>query len=174
MVGKLNGEENRLVMLLNEFSEVSDIITTFQDPFHEDFQLSARLINYRDKEIKMDLNKSHPKIKVTLPLRIEILNDPSMTNYAEHKRQTAQLSEYIEKDMEKKIADLVEGTQKEFKAEPFGWSLYARKEFRTLRDYMAFDWMKTYPEIDIDVKVEVEFGEFGRQPKIPGFKGVRD
>jgi Ger(x)C family germination protein len=174
MVGKLNGEENRLVMLLNEFSEISDIITTFQDPFHEQYHLSARITTHKEKKVKMVLNKRHPKIRVTLPLRVEILSDPSMTNYAEKKKETAQLEDYIESSMETKIADLVERTQKEFKAEPFGWSLYARKEFKTLKEYMTFDWMKTYPEIDIGVKVDVEFGEFGRQPKIPGFKGVRD
>ncbi|MBT2758231.1 Ger(x)C family spore germination protein [Mesobacillus foraminis] len=174
MIGKLNGEENRLAMMLNEFSDISDIITTFPDPFHDKYQLSARLIPQQEKKIKMDLNKKHPKIRVTLPLKVEILSDPSMTNYAGKKKETDQLEEYIESTIEEKIANLVERTQTEFKAEPFGWSLYARKEFKTLKEYMAFDWMKTYPEIDIAVKVEVDFNEFGRQPKIPGFKGVRD
>jgi hypothetical protein len=76
--------------------------------------------------------------------------------------------------MSANVNEVIKKTQEDYKAEPFGWSLYARKEFRTLKEYMEFDWMKTYPRMDIKVDVELRFGEFGRQPKIPGYKGIRD
>jgi Ger(x)C family germination protein len=174
MIGTFTGVENRIVMLLNKAFEATDILSTYHDPFNENYQIAVRLKKIKNSEVRMDLNKRSPKIRVTLPLVADVMSDPSMENPAEDKKKLEKLRRYLEKEMSANVNEVIKKTQEDYKAEPFGWSLYARKEFRTLKEYMEFDWMKTYPRMDIKVDVELRFGEFGRQPKIPGYKGIRD
>ncbi|KKK39296.1 hypothetical protein WQ57_03430 [Mesobacillus campisalis] len=174
MIGTFTGVENRIVMLINRAFEATDILSTYPDPFMEGYQMAIRLKKVKDSDVHLDLNKQPPKIRVTLPLVAEVMSDPGMENPAENKKKIDKIRRYLEKEIAAQVKDVVNKTQEEYKAEPFGWSLYARKEFRTLKEYMAFDWMKTYPRMDIEVDVKLRFGEFGRQPKIPTYEGIRD
>jgi spore germination protein KC len=174
MIGTMTGVETRIVMLLHDAITVPDILTVFQDPFTENYQLTVRLMQQKKSTVKMDLKAKPPRIHVTLPLTVDILTDPGMENPVENKAKIEKLRKALEKDMESKIMEVVQLSQEEFKAEPFGWSLHARKQFKTLREYMDYDWMKTYPDMKVKVDVELRFGKFGRQPKTPGYKGVRD
>ena len=174
MIGTLTGVENRIVMLLHDASSITDILAPIPDPFHEDYELTVRIRKQHNTSVEMNVHDMPSKIHVTLPLTVDVLTDPSMENPVDNKKKVEKLRSTMEEFMETKIMALVEKSQKEFKAEPFGWSLYARKEFKTLKDYMEFDWMRTYPEMKIDVDVEIRFGQFGRQPKTPSYKGIRD
>jgi spore germination protein KC len=174
MIGTMTGVETRIVMLLHDAIPVRDVLTTFQDPFSEDYQLAVRIIQQKKSVVKMDLKAKPPRIHVTLPLTIDVLTDPGMNNPVENKKKIERLRSEFEKEMESKIMEVVRLSQEEFKAEPFGWSLHARKEFKTLKEYMNFDWMKTYPDMKVKVDVDLRFGKFGRQPKTPSYKGIRD
>jgi spore germination protein KC len=174
MIGTMTGVETRIVMLLHDSIPVHDILTVFQDPFSEDYQLAVRINQLKKSVVKMNLRAKPPRIHVTLPLTIDVLTDLSMENPVENKKKTKKLRSELEKEMESKIMEVVLLSQEEFKAEPFGWSLHARKEFKTLKEYMNFDWMKTYPDMKVEVDVDLRFGKFGRQPKTPSYKGIRD
>lgn len=174
MIGTLTGQETRVAMMLNGRVKIPDILTTLTDPFNEKFQLTLRLNKYEKNKIKMNLEKDRPRIDLTIPLVVDVLTDYSMTNYADDQEKVEKLRRSLEKQLEERVMDVVEKTQNELKAEPFGWSINARKQFLTLREYMDFDWMKTYPEMEVNVDVEIHFGEFGRQPELPGLQGIKD
>ena len=174
MIGTMTGVETRIAMLLHDAIPVRDVLTVFPDPFHENYQLTVRLIQQKKTTVELDLKAKPPRIHVTLPLTIDVLTDPSMENPVENKKKIEEIRRAFEKLMEREAMSLVRSTQEEFKAEPFGWSLHARKEFRTLKEYMDFDWMKTYPDMKVEIDVELRFGKFGRQPKTPSYEGIRD
>jgi spore germination protein KC len=174
MIGTMTGLETRIILLLHDAIPVRDVLTVFPDPFSEDYQLTVRIMQQKKPSVKMDLKAKPPRIHVKLPLTIDVLTDPGMENPVENKAKIEKLRNSFEKNMESKAREVVRISQEEFKAEPFGWSLSARKEFKTLREYMDFDWMKTYPEMKVEIDVDVRFGKFGRQPKTPGYKGIRD
>jgi len=44
----------------------------------------------------------------------------------------------------------------------------------TIPEFKKFGWMTTYPEMDVDITVDITFGEFGRQSKMPKLEKVRD
>ncbi|MGM0902784.1 MAG: Ger(x)C family spore germination protein [Bacillota bacterium] len=174
MIGTLTGVENRIVMFLHDAINVRDVLTVFPDPFKEDYHITVRIMKQKKTKVKMDLKAKPPRIHVTLPLTLDILTDPSMENPVESKKKVEKLRNALEKKMESAAMEVVRISQEEFKAEPFGWSLHARREFKTLQEYMDFDWMKTYPKMKVDIDVEIRFGKFGRQPRTPSYEGVRD
>src|SRR5690625_3056773 len=69
---------------------------------------------------------------------------------------------------------LIKKTQEEFKAQPFGWSLIARKEFNSIPKFEAFNWKKKYPDMDVDISITIEIGQFGTQSSVPNIKEVKE
>lgn len=107
-------------------------------------------------------------------LNIDVLTDFGMENYAENVQKREGLKKHLEEQLTIKFDKFIKKTQEEFKGQPFGWSLNARKHFLTIPEYKKIKWMKTYPNMEINIAVIVEFGEFGRQSKLPKLKEVRD
>jgi spore germination protein KC len=174
MIGKLSAEETRAAVLLNDTLEMSDFLTTYPDPFDNRYLVAARIIKKSDNDVKMKLKNGTGFIDVTIPLHVEVLSDHSMVDYSKSKAKRQKLKQTIKSSIESKLEALVKKTQEEFKGEPFGWSLLARKKFSTINQYEKFDWMKSYPNIKVNVKVSIVFGEFGRQTELPKYERVRD
>ncbi|MFZ3578737.1 Ger(x)C family spore germination protein [Virgibacillus sp. DJP39] len=174
MIDKISADETRISIILNPLLNASDILTTYEDPFNEKFRVAVRVNKKKSNKMEMDLKAVTPTIHVSIPFEIEVLSAHSMIDYAKDLEKRAKLKKSIEKELKQKIENFVKKTQEEFKAEPFHWSLLARKEFLTVPSYKKFDWMKTYPEMKIEIDVVITFGQFGRQSQLPKLKEIRD
>ena len=174
MIGKITGEETRISSLLDNTWDTEDILTTFKDPFDDRYRLTARIAKNRENKYKFNIKNGRPVIHITVPLFIEILTDPSMINYAKNKEKVMTLKESLTKTVEQKMNEYIVRSQEEFKGDTFHLSVPIRKEFSTLREFRSFDWMKSYPDAEVKASVEIHFGEFGRQTKLPKLEEVRD
>jgi spore germination protein KC len=174
MIGKLNGRETRIAVLLDETSEMNDVLTTYEDPYDDRFRIATRIIKTDPVQYTIKTNETPSKIDISVPLKIEVLSDPAMINYARNPGKQKVLKEHIEKSIKTNIEDFIEKTQEDFGASPFSLSLHARKNFLTIPEFQQYDWMKSYPSMDISVSVLVEFGEFGKQAKVPYLEETRD
>lgn len=174
MIGKLTGDETRISIVLNPTLDASDILTTYTDPFNKKYQVATRVNKKMANKVAMDLNAATPTIDVTIPFEIEVLSAHSMVDYEKDIAKRKKLKKSIEEELTNKIEKLVKRTQEEFKAEPFGWSLIARKQFLTIPEYVEFNWMKSYPDMKVNIDVEVTFGQFGRQSEVPNLKEIRE
>jgi spore germination protein KC len=174
MIGKITGEETRISSLLDDTWDIADFNTTFKDPFDDRYRISARISKKSDNQFHFKQQFGRPVIDIRVPLYIEVLSDPSMINYAKNKRKVDELKQSMKEAIEKKMTQYITRTQKEFKGEPFHLSIPIRKEFGTLSEFRDFDWMKSYPEAEVKVNVDIRFGEFGRQTKLPKLEEVRD
>lgn len=174
MIGKLSVQETRITQMLNKWTEKPSFLVSMPDPFKKDYLITARFTQLLEPDVTVDVSRPAPKIMVKLPILAEILTDHSMVNYANDEEKRNELKENIISGFETRINDFIKRTQEEFKADPFGFSLSARKHFLTIPQWENYDWMKSYPNADISVSVEVKFGEFGRQSKLPKFERIRD
>lgn len=172
MIGKLTAEETRTATFLNNTLHISNLLTTFPDPFNEKFRVTTRISTKAKNKITINLQKG--EIYVTVPIVVEVLTNHSMVDYYRNPEKREQLKKAIEENLTKKSEDLIKKTQEDFKGEPFGWSLIARKQFLTNKEYKVFNWMKMYPNMNVNVKFNIRFGNFGRQSEVPHLKEVRD
>ncbi|MFT4412721.1 Ger(x)C family spore germination protein [Fredinandcohnia humi] len=174
MIGTLTGTETRLVQMLNKTMQNSTYYTSFPDPFDKEYRLAVRLKEKDKPKIVVDVSRPSPKIDATIPIAAEVLTDHSMVNYAEDVEKRNELREILEKDLEESFGKLIKKTKEEFKAQPFGFSLPARKSFMTIQQWEQYDWMKSYPNATVDVNVEITLGEFGRQAELPSQHNIKD
>ena len=167
MINKLTGQETRNINILDDSTSIQDILVDIPDPFSKDkLQFAARIMKTENNKVKMDLKGQRPKIFITIPLKIEIISNPSMVNYTEKKNQLIvkkQIAAHIETLNEK----LLKKTQTKFKGVPYPLSMYARKYFGTIQEYKKFNWGKSYQKADIHVKVDVEIIDYGKRTKKP-------
>ncbi|UYZ21342.1 Ger(x)C family spore germination protein [Mesobacillus jeotgali] len=174
MIGKITGEETRISSLLDNTWELQDFKTTFQDPFDERYRISARLTKPRKNTYHFKQQSGRPLINIRVPMYIEILSDPGMVNFSKNEEKVAELKNSLTKSMEEHLTEYIKYTQEEFKGNTFHLSIPIRKNFATLKEFRDFDWMKSYPDAEINISVDIRFGEFGRQTKLPSLQEVRD
>ncbi|WP_284139308.1 Ger(x)C family spore germination protein [Virgibacillus sp. LDC-1] len=174
MIGTLTAEETRLAYLLNNTLNPQGMVMTFQDPKHEKYKVAGRVSLDSPAKVKLSIrdNKS-PKINVHIPLNIKIFTNHSMVNYTKDYSKKEILKKSIEKELEQKMNTLVEKTKQEYKAQPFGWSLTARKKFSTIPEFNSYNWLKKYPDAEVSISVNVRLGQFGRQSEVPKMKELR-
>ena len=169
MIGTLNGQDTRMVNILDDTTNIKDILFNLPDPFSDKQQLAARLLKTENNQVEMNLKGVKPKITVTVPLQFVIMTNPSMTNYTNEKNQQM-IKQQITDHTTTIIEDFLKKTQKEFKAVPYPLSIYARRYFLTLQEYKEFDWTKSYVNAEIIIKPEIEIVDYGKQTKIPKSK----
>jgi spore germination protein KC len=174
MIGKITGEETRISLLLDPASELVDVFSTYPDPFHDGFRVGVRVYQDKKNKINVQLKSGTPTISAYIPVMVEVLSDPGMTNYGTSEANKATLKKSIEKALEKKVQKFVAKTQKEFKGNPFNWSPYVRRKFGTISAYEKYNWLDKYSNASISIDVDLKFSDFGKQEKIPNLDKLRD
>lgn len=167
MIGRLNGEEVRLVTLLRAKPEVKYMLSTFPDPLAKGDIVAGRIIKQKKTKVKVDVSGANPKIDVTVPISIEILGIKSFIDYPENLNKQEILKKSIAEYLENKSIDLVKKTQAELEGDPFLWEMAARGKFLTYDEYMAYDWKKKYKEAKVSIKYDVKLKSFGKQLNPP-------
>ncbi|GLC32590.1 Ger(x)C family spore germination protein [Clostridium omnivorum] len=167
MVGRLNGDETRLVSMLRSTPEFQSILYSQVDPLDPKYMIGMRLKKDKKTKIYIDTNKDVPLIDVTVPITIEVLSIPSFVNYPEDTEKQTILKNAIENEFETSSLNLVEKTQKEFKGDPFLWENEARKNFLTYNAYKNYSWSAKYPEANVKIHYKVTIRGFGKALKPP-------
>lgn len=175
MIGKLDGEETRRSLLLDNTSEIEDMFSVYPDPLAERYKITVRIRKKTGTEVKLLKKNGPPKIDVLVPFEIELISVPSMIDYGGDIKKQETLKKSIVELKEKEFNALIQKTQEEFKGNPFYWSLEVRPNFSSTKEYRKWDWMnKQYPVAEINVKVDLEIIGFGKQIKEREMKEVRD
>ena len=175
MIGTLNGLETMLVSMLHtNYQGKEYFVRSFRDPFDEKLPLTVRLNIIDRTKIKLDIHKKNPSIHVTLPIKVDVFTNHSMVNYAWNMENRKKLKDHLEKELEKQYESLLKKTQEEFGADPFDWSIIARRQFTTIDAFESYDWMKKYSQADISIDINLRFGDFGRQSEVINLKRLQE
>lgn len=165
MIGKLNGQETRTVNILDDTTNIEDILLDIPDPFSNNHkQFAARVMKTKNNKVKMNVKGDRLKIDITIPLKIEIMSNPSMVNFTKIKNQQIlkkQIANHIKKVNEK----LFIKTQTRLKGVPFPLPLYARRYFGTNQEFKKFNWRKSYLDAEIKVHPKIDIVDYGKIAK---------
>jgi len=176
MIGSLTGEETRVSNILDNTMQMEDVLTMYPDPKKDNYNIAARFIKKKDTKVEVIYHKKRPtEINVTIPFQLEILAVPSLVDYSSNKKNKKLLKKKIESKVKRTFEDFVKKTQDEYKEDPFYWSLYVRKYFKTIKEYEKANWSKEiYPHAHINIEVDLEEIEFGNLIKSTNFSEVAD
>lgn len=170
MIGTMTGAETHIASLINDTLGSENLITSILDPFDQKYRITVQLNKKGKSDVEINVTNGTPTIDIRISLVANVLTNHSMTNYSEHPENVEALERHITDILEEKMNRFIKRTQDEFKANPFGWSLTARKQFLTNRQFEKFDWMKQYPDMDINLDLKVKNENLGRQSIVPDLK----
>jgi spore germination protein KC len=167
MISKLSGEETRMILLLRRKSIVKSYIATYEDPLDKNLRLSIRLIKDGKTQIHIEPGSNKTRIRVTVPLTMQLLSVPSMINYTMDQSKQDALTESIQAQLEESAHAIIRKAQDEFKGDPFLWYLNARVHFLTRRGYTKYDWETQFAQADVKVEFQLKLQSFGKQLQSP-------
>jgi len=174
MIGKLTGEETRIIGGIRHQGETRKTLTTYQDPIRKSFRIGAGVEVTKKPKIKVVNARPGPKIKIDVPLKVDILAVPSLINYSTNIGHSYALKKSIEHELEKEANQIAEKSQKKYKLDLFDAYSVARRHFWTMKQYEHYDWMKSYPDGDITIRYHVTLTQFGKQLKPTNLRLIRD
>ncbi|MEH7414974.1 Ger(x)C family spore germination protein [Neobacillus drentensis] len=167
MSDKLTGQETRTVNILDDTTNIKDIIIDIPNPFSDnEKQVAVRILKRQDNKVKMNLKGRKAKITITIPLKIVIMTNPSMVSFASEKNRLI-LRKQVISDLKEMNEKLLRKSQTKLKGVPYPLPIYARSHFLTIKEYEKFDWGNSFLTADIIVKPEVEIMDYGKQTRKP-------
>ncbi|MFK9090830.1 Ger(x)C family spore germination protein [Bacillus salipaludis] len=162
MIGKLTGQETSIVNTLDDTTNINDFLLNIPNPFPgKQKSFAARVMKRENNKVKMNLKGPRPKIFITLPLKFEIMSNPSMVDFSKKKNQEI-IKKEIARHFKIEHEKVLKKAQTEYKGAPYPLSYNARKYFGTIQEYKKFNWNKSYLKADIYVKADVEIVDYGR------------
>lgn len=173
MFKKITGQETRVINILDDTVNMKDILINMPDPFSNNSeQIALRVTKTANNKVDMNVNGERLKIVITVPLRYELLSNPSMVNFTKSKKNREILKKHISNHIIQMQGDFLKKAQTELKGTPYPLSIYARKYFGTIQEFKKFNWSKSFLTADITIKPDVTVVDFGKAVKRP--EKVRD
>lgn len=169
MVGSLTGEETRMSIILDKTLNIEDVYATYPDPVSPEYRITTRFMMKKSPDIKVTypLGKTM-KVDVVIPIELQLLAIPSLVNYSTNEKNEKLLKEEIEKQLEEKIKPFITRMQETHKANPFYWSLYFRKHFKTIDEYEHADEQNDlFADADVNVDLQIKTVSYGKLIKPP-------
>ncbi|HEY9062521.1 MAG TPA: Ger(x)C family spore germination protein [Pseudobacteroides sp.] len=149
MVGELNGEETRLMLMAR--GEYENGKFTIQDPEKPELVVPLEIRPARKPEIKIKLQNDKPIINLTLYLEGDILAIQSRINY-----ESKDLKPLLEKSFEAYIKtrlDNLMGKCKTLKADVFKFGFVAARQFFTIQEWEKYNWISQFEKAEINTNV---------------------
>jgi spore germination protein KC len=158
MVGYLDSYETRYYLLVT--GNYNRGIMTFKDKYKPDNALPIDIRLGRDPIIKSHFENGKPVIDIKLNIEGDVCAIQSRINY-ERVNMIGDLNNLVKEQIEAGVKATIRKTQKELKADVFGFGNKVVENFWTIQDWEAYNWLGHYPEAQINVEVEVNVRRTG-------------
>ncbi|WP_082210442.1 Ger(x)C family spore germination protein [Desulforamulus hydrothermalis] len=158
LVGRLNGDETRTMLLLEGQFNLSTF--TLRDPLHRDKLVTLRLRQGKKPDIEFKQQEGRLLIKEKIFLEGEFWAIESCENYEKPGKKKV-LEEYFDRQMEQLARQLVEKTKQEGYGDIFGFDRYYRKYLNSWEAWENLLWQEIYANAEIEVDFQTNIRRTG-------------
>lgn len=150
MVGQLNGDESRaLLMIRGEFKSASISIA---DPKDREYRITVNTMMKKKPDINVEFHEGKPVINLEIFLEADIQNLQSPTEYESIEQKPVLEDAY--KMYIKGIIDKTIDKCKELNVDVFGFGEKAVKHFLTIQEWEEYNWLSRFKDAEVNTKVE--------------------
>jgi spore germination protein KC len=169
MVGQLNGDESRaLLMIRGEFKSASIAIA---DPKDKGYRITVDTIMKKKPNIKVEFHEGKPVINLEIFLEADIQNLQSPTEYESTEEKPVLEDAY--KMYIKGIIDKTIDKCKELNVDVFGFGEKAAKHFLTIQEWEEYNWLSRFKDAEVNTKVEFTIRRTGTILKTNPIKSIQ-
>jgi spore germination protein KC len=158
LVGEFDAQQSRLAQMLR--GEWCPSTLTIADPKARDLPLSV-YIREVQTSVRVRREGEYVGLSVRLDLQCELreVSRPGMPPATQEELDA--IARALEGWLEPRLEEAIRLSQEDFLADSFGFGRRMRKGFRTLGEWLAFDWPDRYPEARIAIDVRAHIGQPG-------------
>lgn len=150
MVGKLNGEETRaMLMAKGEFIRAS---ITIRDPLKPEYYVTADVRAQKSPKVKVSIEEGKPVIQLEVFLEGDLRHVQSGINY-----ESEDLIPVLERGFEASIKGKLDNTIEKCKGlscDVFGFGEKASMKFLTIQEWENYNWNKQFKDAQVASRVE--------------------
>lgn len=150
LVGELNGNETRALLMIRGEYEASSIV--IQDPFDPKLRISSYVFEKKNPDIKITFHEGKVNIQVKVFLEGSLQNVQSAMNI--EKAHMPEVEDAYKKFIKEKLDQTIKKCQ-ELNCDVFDFGYKAAAQFWTIQDWEKYDWLSHFK--DTQVTTEVEF-----------------
>lgn len=168
MVGEINGDENRTLMLLRGDFTVSSF--TIRDPKHPNKTIVLRLRQGQRPDIKFKQEEGVLKIYHTVYLEGEFVSIQSGEHYEDPAKQKI-VEDAFDRGMEELARELIDKTREKDWGDIIHYDRYYRRELSSWEQWENLNWQEIYNNADIMVDFKTNIRRTGLVRKmVPPYK----
>lgn len=166
MIGKLSSDETAYYLMLTDYLDSYDTsleLNELSDKSQNNQSSSTNVeISQTGKaKIKVDTKNDKPRIDITIPLNIIILDTPAGEyNYLDN-NYISEIKKEVTEILDKRMKDYINKTQNEFDADINEFYKYCRKNFFTVKEYESYNFEEKYKDAKVNVKLNISFNDSG-------------
>ena len=157
MVGKLNGHETRMMMLIR--GEFNKGIFTIQDPKSPEWIIPIDTRLSRKPGIKVSIENGLPIIRLEIKTEGDILAIQSGIDY-ENEKMISIVEQEMVKYLEKGINRVIRKCQS-LNTDPFNFGRSAVRHFSTIHEWENYNWNEKFKEAKVEVKIDFKVRRTG-------------
>ena len=161
MVGELNGDETRLLLMIR--GDFRQGLYVMQDPMEPELIVSLDVQLDKKPQIDIETEGEQPIIRLKFQLDADLLSVQSMIHY-ENPELRPLLEETFKKNIEEGIAELIQKCQ-ELYCDAFRFGENAAKNFLTIDEFESYDWNRRFHDAKVEVDVDFTIRRTGAQIK---------
>ena len=150
MVGKLNGDETRaLLMLKGEYKKGSIVVA---DPLDKKLRITAMIQSRKKPKVKVTFKNGEPIIDVKLSLEGDLQNLQSSTEYEDPKHKPvleAAFKKFLKSDLDNTINKC-----KNLNCKVFRFGETAAMSFSTIKEWEKYNWLSHFKNAQVTTSVD--------------------
>jgi spore germination protein KC len=158
MIGYLDAYETAAYLLI--IGKYRSGLMSIPDKYSPEHNIIFDIHKSRSPRVKAYFRDGIPVIDLALNLEAEIYAIQSETKY-EQPDLSLDLENQISEYLLTSIRHTLEKTQKELKADIFGFGAHVAGNFFTIEEWEAYDWLKKFPDAVINPSVTVKVRRTG-------------
>ncbi len=157
MVGKLNGHETRMMMLIR--GEFNEGIFTIQDPKSPEWIIPIDTRLSRKPGIRVSIENGLPIIRLEIKTEGDILAIQSGIDY-ENEKMISIVEQEMVKYLEEGINRVIRKCQS-LNTDPFNFGRSAVRHFSTIHEWENYNWNEKFKEAKVEVKIDFKVRRTG-------------
>lgn len=169
MAGYLDAYETAAYLMIK--GQYKSGMMSIPDKNHPDKRIVFDVHKSRPTKIKAYFKDGRPVIDVLVDLEAEIYAIQSDTRY-ERLDLTQELEEQIREFLLESMKHTIKKTQKELRADIFGFGENMAGNFFTIEEWESFEWFDQYPDVEINTDLKLKIRRTGTI--FQSYKDVRE
>ena len=158
LVGELTAKETLChLIIINGYEST---VLTIPNPADQNTSIDLFLYNKSNPKIKVDIINGNPFIDINVKLEAKVLSVNENANYISEE-ELSNVEQSANQYIEKILLDYLYKTSTEFGSDIDGFGRYVLKHFKTMPDYMDYNWLDNYKnsffKVTVDTNVQSAF-----------------